>query len=58
MTQQTFQEYSSTDKGINFKKLFGILSTVLIFIVGITVFQDFLESNRGGYFFYFINYPS
>ncbi len=34
------------------RKLFIILSGVFVFIIGITIFQDFLESKRSGYTFY------
>ncbi|MFT7072757.1 LytR/AlgR family response regulator transcription factor [Patiriisocius sp. Uisw_017] len=34
-------------------KNFGRLVAILISIIGLTIFQDFLESNRSGYSFYF-----
>lgn len=37
---------------LNASKLFIILSVVFLFIIGITIFQDFLESKRSGYAFY------
>ncbi|MEJ5055999.1 LytR/AlgR family response regulator transcription factor [Sphingobacterium sp. MYb382] len=37
---------------IDTRKLFIILSGVFLFIIGITIFQDFLESKRSGYAFY------
>lgn len=37
----------------NIGKLLFVLSGVFLFIVGLTVFQDFLESKRDGYAFYF-----
>ena len=53
MKQQIFQKYSSIDKPIDSKRLLGMLSAVFIFIVSLTIFQDFLESNRSGHSFYF-----
>ena len=35
------------------KKNIGILLVLFISIIGLTIFQDFLESNRSGYAFYF-----
>ena len=35
------------------KKNVGILLVIFISIIGLTIFQDFLESNRSGYSFYF-----
>lgn len=37
---------------LDIKKLFIILSGVFLFITGLTIFQDFLESKRSGYAFY------
>ncbi|MCS4301076.1 LytTR family DNA-binding domain-containing protein [Chryseobacterium sp. BIGb0232] len=34
------------------KTLFLVLSGIILTIVGLTIFQDFLESKRGGYHFY------
>lgn len=37
----------------NLGRLFFVLSGVFLCIVGLTIFQDFLESKRNGYTFYF-----
>ncbi|WP_148043468.1 MULTISPECIES: hypothetical protein [unclassified Chryseobacterium] len=37
----------------NPRKLFIVLSGIIAVIVGLTIFQDFLESKRRGYHFYF-----
>lgn len=38
---------------VNIGRLFVVLSGVFLFIIGLTIFQDFLESKRSGYAFYF-----
>lgn len=38
---------------VNIGKLLFVLSGVFLFIVGLTVLQDYLESKSGGYAFYF-----
>lgn len=44
-TEQNFSQ--------SIRKLFLILSGIILFMVGITILQDFLESKRNGYGFYF-----
>ncbi len=53
MAQTIFQKSSLSDNPIGFNKLTGILSIVFIGMVSLTIFQDYLESNRSGYSFYF-----
>ena len=53
VTQQISQQYRSMDSPIDSKKLIWILSSVIILIVSLTIFQDFLESHRSGHSFYF-----
>ena len=43
---------STSSFPIDTRKLFIILSGVFLFIAGITIFQDFLESKRSGYAFH------
>ncbi len=49
MVKQRLQEYNFSGD----RKLMWILSSVFVLIVAITIFQDFLESGRRGYPFYF-----
>ncbi len=53
MTQTTFRKESFYDISTDIKRNVGILLAIFISIIGLTIFQDFLESNRGGYSFYF-----
>lgn len=43
---------STSSSPLDTRKLFIILSGVFLFIIGVTIFQDFLESKRSGYAFY------
>lgn len=52
MQQPLFQKYSHTEKPIESLRLLFIVSTVLTFVISITIFQDFLEALRSGYSFY------
>lgn len=50
----TIVNYKATPKlSGNIGKLLLVLSGVFLFIVSLTIFQDFLESRRSGYIFYF-----
>lgn len=49
MTGQFLQGYKFNQHS----RLMGVLSFTFVFIVAITIFQDFLESSRRGYSFYF-----
>ena len=53
MTQTIFRKESIYDMSAETKKNVGILLVIFISIIGLTIFQDFLESNRSGYSFYF-----
>lgn len=53
MTQTIFRKESFYDISTDIKRNVGILLAIFISIIGLTIFQDFLESNRGGYSFYF-----
>ncbi len=53
MTQTIFQKKSIYGIPTDIKKNVRILLAIFIFIIGLTIFQDFLESNRSGHSFYF-----
>ena len=53
MLQTTFLKDHVSYNQISIKKTIEILSIVFLFIIGLTIFQDFLESYRSGYSFYF-----
>ncbi len=53
MIQTIFQKKSIYGIPTDTKKNFRVLLAIFIFIIGLTIFQDFLESNRSGYSFYF-----
>lgn len=53
MTQTIFRKESIYEISTDIKRNVGILLPIFISIIGLTIFQDFLESNRGGYSFYF-----
>lgn len=53
MLQAVFQKDPITSYPISIKKNIGILSVVFLFIIGLSIFQDFLESYRRGGSFYF-----
>lgn len=53
MIQTIFQKKSIYSISTDSKKNFRALLAIFIFIIGLTIFQDFLESNRSGYSFYF-----
>lgn len=51
--QQIFQKDSINDNPVGYKKLLGTLSGIFVFIVSLTIFQDYLDSLRSNYSFYF-----
>jgi hypothetical protein len=53
MTQTIFQKKSIYGIPVDIKKNVRILSAIFIFIIGLTIFQDFLESYRRASSFYF-----
>lgn len=53
MIQTIFQKKSIYAIPTDIKKNVRIFLAIFIFIIGLTIFQDFLESNRSGYSFYF-----
>lgn len=53
MIQTALQKESIYDISADTNKNVGILLAIFISIIGLTIFQDFLESNRSGYSFYF-----
>lgn len=53
MIQKIFQKKSIYGIPTATKKDFRRLLVIFTFIIGLTIFQDFLESNRSGYSFYF-----
>ena len=53
MNQTTFRKESTSQLSAETKKIVGMLLAIFISIIGLTIFQDFLESNRSGYSFYF-----
>lgn len=53
MTQSIFRKESICDISAGRKKSLEILLALFISIIGLTIFQDFLESNRSGGSFYF-----
>lgn len=53
MTAQRIQNNISADGTVETRRLAGVVSAAFIFIIGVTVFQDYLESNRSGYLFNF-----
>lgn len=53
MTQSIFRKESICDISAGRKKNLEILLALFISIIGLTIFQDFLESNRSGGSFYF-----
>ncbi len=53
MIETIFRKESIYNIPTEIKKNMGILLAIFISIIGLTVFQDFLESNRSGYSFYF-----
>lgn len=52
MIQTIFQKESIYHISADIRRNFGILLAIFISIIGLTVFQDFLESSRSGYSFY------
>ncbi len=53
MLQTAFQKNHISFYLLSIKKNIGILSVVILFIIGLSIFQDFLESYRRGNSFYF-----
>lgn len=53
MTLTIFKKKSVYNNSSGIKKNVGILLALFISIIALTIFQDFLESNRSGYSFYF-----
>ena len=53
MIRTIFQKNNAYGIPTNAKKNFRALLAIFICIIGLTIFQDFLESNRSGYSFYF-----
>ncbi|WP_430408267.1 LytR/AlgR family response regulator transcription factor [Kordia sp.] len=53
MLPSAFQKKHIPFNFINIKKSVGMLSVVFLFIIGLSIFQDFLESYRSGYSFHF-----
>jgi len=53
MIQTIFQKKFIYGIPTDIKKNVIILLVIFIFITGLTIFQDFLESNRSGHSFYF-----
>lgn len=53
ITKQISQKDWSIEKPFDTKRLLWILSAAFIFIVSLNIFQDFMESIRSGYSFYF-----
>jgi hypothetical protein len=53
MTNQELQGNILIDRAVEIKKVVSIISSTFIFIIGVTVFQDYLESNRSNYSFNF-----
>jgi len=53
MLQVAFQKDHISTYLLSIKKSIGILSAVFLFIIGLSIFQDFLESYRRGGSFYF-----
>ena len=53
MIQTALRKESIYDISADTNKNVGILLAIFISIIGLTIFQDFLESNRSGYSFYF-----
>ncbi len=51
MTNQEPQSNVLMDRAVEIKKVVSIISSTVVFIVGATVFQDYLESNRSNYSF-------
>uniref|UniRef100_UPI0040495799 LytR/AlgR family response regulator transcription factor n=1 Tax=Gelidibacter sp. TaxID=2018083 RepID=UPI0040495799 len=52
MLQPFFQKYNHNQKPVESLRSLLIVSSVLIFVIGIMVIQDFLEALRSGYSFY------
>ena len=53
MIETALRKESINDISANINKNIEILLALFISIIGLTIFQDFLESNRSGYSFYF-----
>lgn len=53
MIQTALRKESTYHFSADTNKNVGILLAIFISIIGLTIFQDFLESNRSGYSFYF-----
>lgn len=51
--QQIFQIHNLKDNPVGHIKLLGNLSGIFIFIICLTIFQDYLDSQRSDYYFYF-----
>lgn len=52
MLQPFFQKYNHIEKPVESLRSLLIVSSLLIFVIGIMVIQDFLEALRSGYSFY------
>ena len=53
ITHQFFKKYHLVNKIFGNKQLYFTVSAIIIFIASLTILQDFLESKRSGYSFYF-----